>query len=91
MKLFCCSCRRDVALCRCGTRAAFARRAASALRVGDELVEADGCLLTVTSVAIDGREVIVTAKSFGASRVRPMRVRVSRLFSVAADRDAEAA
>jgi hypothetical protein len=79
--LFCCSCRR--ASCSCGSAQAFARRRASSLRVGDELVEADGCLLTVTGVAAVGGEVEISLSSFGPSRVGPILCRGSRVFSVA--------
>jgi hypothetical protein len=84
--LFCCSCRR--ASCSCGSAQAFARRRASSLRVGDELVEADGCLQTVTGVRSvgGGGELEVTISSFGPSRVGPIVCRGSRVFSVAVTR-----
>lgn len=84
--LYCVTCRR--ASCACGSSLAFARRRASALRAGDELVEADGALLTVTGVEPDGRQhVVVTLRSFGASRVGPIRCGSGRLFSVAVRRE----
>lgn len=63
---------------------AFARRRADSLKVGDELVEGDGCLITVTAVERRDRGMLeVSLRSFGPSRVGPLTVRASRLFSVA--------
>jgi hypothetical protein len=51
------------------------------------LVEADGCLLTVAGVEPDGRQhVVLSLRSFGPSRVGPIRCGTGRLFSVAVQR-----
>ncbi len=80
--IYCASCRR--ASCGCGSTLGFVRVRASLLRAGDEIIEADGALLPVDSVAVrPNSHVEIALRPFGPSRVGPITCHTSRVFSVA--------